>query len=98
MKKIVVACVLASILALAIVGTSFAHSKIETGNGGCVALPDSYHGDETRGHSGFGIGVAKGGTINPSFPPAEGFFPGNLEGYPTQSADSAILGGSCGSH
>jgi hypothetical protein len=74
---------------------AFAHSHVETGNGDCVELPDAYHGEAARGHAGFGIGVAKGGTINPNFPPAEGFFPGNLEAYPTQSADSAIEGGGC---
>ena len=95
MKKLALACVLGLLLAGIIAPATLAHSHIETGNDGCVLLPDAYHGDETRGHAGFGIGVAKGGMINPSFPPGEGFFPGNLEDYPTQSADSAIESGGC---
>lgn len=98
-KKIVLALVLGAILALGLGSSSvFAHSHVETGDGGCVLLPDAYHGDETRGHTGFGIGIAKGGTINPDFPPAPGFFPGNLEDYPTQSGNSVIEGGGCGPH
>ena len=92
MKKLVLASVLGLLLVVAIGPTAFAHSHVETGNGGCVVLPDSYHDEETRGKSGFGIGVAKGGQVGPFGLPD---MPGGLDGFPTQSANSAIEGGGC---
>ena len=88
LKLIMVCFLVASIIAMA-VPQVLAHSHIETGTGQEVVLPDSYHGDATRGLAGFGIGVAKGGIIGPF----GAHFPGPLEDFPTQSADSAIIGG-----
>ncbi len=91
--RTVLFCALFFGLVMMAMPAAFAHSHVETGNGGCVELPDSYHGEEARGYSAFGIGTAKGGECHPIFGCPD--FPPGIDAYPTQSADSAIIGGGC---
>jgi hypothetical protein len=92
-SKLLLLALSLSLVAMAL-PQAFAHSHIETGTDQTVLLPDAYHGEEARGHAAFGIGVAKGGECHPIFGCPH--FPEGLDAYPTQSADSAIIGGGGG--